>query len=220
MATFVLVPGGWHGGWYYGPITEGLRQSGHDAYAVTLTGVGDRAHLGAGAVNLDTHIQDVVRVLETERITDAILVGHSYAGMVIAGVADRCPDRVARLVYVDACVPADGESCWDLLTPAFHQLFLEGASADGLNVAPRADLDPRATEHPFASFLQRLRLSGAPVKARRRDYIYLSGWQGSPFAAVYQRLAQDPAWHTHRLPIGHNVVAEAPDEFLKILLEA
>lgn len=219
MATFVLVPGGWHGGWQYRPIAKALRQAGHDAYPVTLTGLGDRAHLRATDVNLDTHIQDVVALLEAEHITDAVLVGHSYAGMVITGVADRCPERIARLVYSDAYVPADGDSCWDLTTPAFRQLFIEGATADGLRVEPPPGLDPRATAHPLPSFLQRLRLSGAPSRVRRRDYIYLSGWQGSPFAEVYQRLSEDPAWHTHCLPTGHNVVAEAPDKLLEILFQ-
>lgn len=219
MATFVLVPGGWHGGWSYRPIAQALRQSGHDAYPVTLTGLGDRAHLRATAVNLDTHIQDVVSVLETEHITDAVLVGHSYAGMVITGVADRCPDRIGRLVYSDAYVPADGDSCWDLTTPAFRQLFIERATADGFRVAPPPGLDPRATAHPLPSFLQKIRLSSAPSRVRRRDYIYLSGWQGSPFTGVYQRLSQDPAWHTHCLPTGHNVVAEAPDKLVEILLQ-
>ncbi|GAA5179380.1 alpha/beta fold hydrolase [Rugosimonospora acidiphila] len=219
MATFVLVPGGWHGGWSYRPIAQALRQRGHDAYPVTLTGLGDRAHLRAAVANLDTHIQDVVSVLETERITDAVLVGHSYAGMVITGVADRCPDRIGRLVYSDAYVPADGDSMWDLTTPAFRQLFLENATADGFRVAPPPGLDPRTAAHPLPSFLQKLRLSGAPSRVRRRDYLYLSGWQGSPFAGVYERLSRDPAWHTHRLPTGHNVVAEAPDKLLEILLQ-
>lgn len=217
MATFLLVPGGWHGGWSYRPIAQALRRRGHDAYPITLTGLGDRAHLRTTTANLDTHIQDVVGVLETERITDAVLVGHSYAGMVITGVADRCPDRIGRLVYSDAYVPADGDSCWDLTTPAFRQLFLDGATADGFSVAPPPGLDPRATAHPLPSFLQKIRLSGTPGRVRRRDYIYLSGWQGSPFPQVYQRLSQDPAWHTHQLPTGHNLVAEAPDKLLEIL---
>jgi pimeloyl-ACP methyl ester carboxylesterase len=219
MATFVLVPGAWHGGWYYRPIAQALRQGGHEAYPVTLAGVGDRAHLLAATANLDTHIQDVVSVLETEHITDAVLVGHSYAGMVITGVADRCPGRVGRLVYVDAYVPADGDSCWDVTTQSFRQSFIESATADGFRVAPRPGLDPRATAHPLPSLLQRLRLSGAPGRVRRRDFIYLSGWQESPFSGMYDRLSQDPNWHTHRLPTGHNIVAEAPDKLLEILLQ-
>ena len=113
MTTFVLVPGGWHGGWYYSALAGRLREAGHQALPVTLTGIGERAHLSAPAVNLDTHVEDVLAVLESEKVTDAVLVGHSYAGMVITGVADRAaPGSVRRLVYCDAYVPQDGQSCW------------------------------------------------------------------------------------------------------------
>ncbi|MFF3573712.1 alpha/beta fold hydrolase [Nocardia jiangxiensis] len=123
---FVLVPGGWHGGWSYTPLANALRQHGHDACPVTLTGVGDRNHLLTATTNLDTHINDVTAMLESERITDAVLVGHSYAGMVITGVADRVPERVATLVYSDAYVPDDGQSCFELTSAEFRRMFVEG----------------------------------------------------------------------------------------------
>jgi pimeloyl-ACP methyl ester carboxylesterase len=215
----VLVPGGWHGGWWYEPVAEDLRRAGHDVYCVTLTGLGDDRGIGPAAANLDTHIEDVTALLEGERISDAVIVGHSYGGMVITGAADRCPDRVARLVYSDAYVPADGESCWDLTTPAFRQMFIEGAADDGRTVTPPPGGDSRKAAHPLASFLQRIRLSGAPSRVRRRDFIYLSGWAGSPFTGVHEQLSRDPAWHTHTVPVGHNVMAEAPDALLEILLD-
>jgi pimeloyl-ACP methyl ester carboxylesterase len=89
MATFVRVPGGWHGGWDFCPLTDRLRARGHVVHELTLSGVGERNHFPAGAVNLDTHIDDVVRVFEQEDVNNAVLCGHSYGGMVIAGVADR-----------------------------------------------------------------------------------------------------------------------------------
>jgi pimeloyl-ACP methyl ester carboxylesterase len=218
MATFVLIPGGWHGGWYFEPLARTLREHGHTAYSVTLTGIGDRAHLLSGTVNLDTHIADVVRLLESERIEDAILVGHSYAGMVVSGVADRAPDRVDSLVYCDAYVPEDGDSCWSLTSDTYRAAFRDGWGADGCSVAPSPSLDPRATAHPLASFLQRIRLTGGLERFRRRDYVYLSGWPGTPFTETYVRLRDDPAWHTHDLPVGHNVMRAAPDELRDILL--
>ena len=115
MATFVLVPGAWHGGWWFDPLARRLRRHGHEAYLLTLTGVGDRNHLLTDSVNLD-NIQDLANVLEAERIEDAVLVGHSYGGMVITGVADRVPERVDALVYVDAFVPRDRDAAWDLAT--------------------------------------------------------------------------------------------------------
>ncbi|MEV8631592.1 alpha/beta hydrolase [Streptosporangium sp. NPDC051023] len=112
MTTFVLIPGMCHGGWCFHELTEQLRSHGHRAYPLTLTGLSERSHLLHGGVNLDTHIQDVTGVLAAEQLQDAVLVGHSYGGMVITGVADRMPERVRSLVYLDAVVPADGESIW------------------------------------------------------------------------------------------------------------
>ena len=100
MATFVLVPGGWHGGWYFQGMAARLRAEGHAAVPVTLTGLGDRAHLATASTNLDTHIQDVIAVLNAERVNDAVLVGHSYGGMVITAVADRVPELIEGLVEI------------------------------------------------------------------------------------------------------------------------
>jgi pimeloyl-ACP methyl ester carboxylesterase len=218
MSTFILVPGGWRGGWYFRPIADALRHQGHAAFPVTLTGLGDRAHLLTAATNLDTHIQDVMALLEAEDIHDAVLVGHSYAGMVITGAAARAPGRVRRLVYGDAYVPGDGDSCYDLTTQAFRELFIQGAQADGHTVPPPSRLDARVTPHPLASFLQKLRLDSAP-QADRRDYIYLSGWSGTPFTEVYQRLHHDPCWHVHTLPTGHDIAGAAPERLVQILLD-
>jgi len=107
MATFVLVPGPWHGGWWFELLARRLRRHGHEANLLTLAGVGDRNHLLIASVNLD-NIRDLANVLEAEWIEDAMLVGHSYGGMVITGVADRVTERVDALVYVDAFVPRDG----------------------------------------------------------------------------------------------------------------
>jgi pimeloyl-ACP methyl ester carboxylesterase len=155
MATF--VPGAWHGGWWFELLARRLRRHGHEAYPLTLTGVGDRNHLLTASVNLDTHIQDVAIVLEAERIEDAVLVGYSYGGMVITGVADRVPERVDALVDVDAFVPRDGDAAWDLATDDLRRWYLEGARADGYAVAPLPFFDPQATSHPLASLRQRSR---------------------------------------------------------------
>ncbi|GAA3154462.1 alpha/beta fold hydrolase [Streptomyces echinatus] len=220
MATFILVPGGWHGGWHYSGLADRLRAAGHRALPVTLTGLGDRAHLSGPAVNLETHIEDVLAVLASEQVSDAVLVGHSYAGMVITGVADRAaPGLVRRLVYSDAYVPENGQSCWELTTEAFRQIFLSGAAADGFSVQPPPGLDPRTTAHPLASFLQRLRLTGDGLgRIATRDYVYLSGWTGTPFTELHERLAKDPEWRTHVLDCSHNVVRDALDDFQRILL--
>lgn len=220
MAVFVLVPGACHGGWCFEPLARELRQSGHEAYPITLTGVGDRSHLLAASVNLDTHIQDVVSVLEAEKLERAVLCGHSYAGMVISGVADRVPERVGALVYIDAFVPGNGDSAWSLTNDEQRRWYLEGSRASGHALAPLPFFDPRATSHPLASLVQAIRLTGAVDKVQRKQYVYLSEWPGSPFAPVYERLLRDPAWTVHSLKSGHNVMRDAPDDLRRLVLEA
>ena len=112
-ATFVLVPGQWTGAFVWHTVAPLLREAGHDVYAVTCTGLGDRVHLASPAIDLDTHITDVVNTIEYEDLHDVILVGHSYAGMIITGVAERVPERLAQLVYLDASVPLDGQNYYD-----------------------------------------------------------------------------------------------------------
>src|SRR4051812_1484157 len=114
MATFVLVPGAWMGGWCWKKLTPGLQAAGHQVYTPTLTGLGERVHLARPEIDLDTHTQDIVNLLEFEEARDVILVGHSYAGTVVTSVADRVPERLSMLVYLDSGAPPDGKSVFDL----------------------------------------------------------------------------------------------------------
>jgi pimeloyl-ACP methyl ester carboxylesterase len=113
MATYVLVPGAWLGGWAWQPIARQLRDRGHDVYPVTLTGLGDRVHLASPQVGLDTYLADVVNLIEAEDLHDLVLLGHSYAGIVVTGVADRLPERIAQVVYLDSGPAPDGASFLD-----------------------------------------------------------------------------------------------------------
>jgi pimeloyl-ACP methyl ester carboxylesterase len=220
VATFVLIPGACHGGWCFAPITERLREHGHEVWPLTLTGLCERSHLLSSTVNLDTHIEDVTNVLAAEQVTDAVLVGHSYGGMVISGVADRVPERVGSLVYVDAFVPDDGDSCWTLTNDEQREWYLD-VGQTGFAVPPLPFFDPRATAHPLASFLQRIRLTGDLGRFRRRNYVYAMKWPGeSPFTPTYERLRDDPQWTVHALDSMHNVMRDAPDDLLNILLES
>ncbi|HEY9290007.1 MAG TPA: alpha/beta hydrolase family protein [Microlunatus sp.] len=224
MATFVLVPGAWHGSWTFEAVTPLLEDAGHTVHALTLTGLrpeDDEATVAR--TNLDTHADDVVRVLERARLTDATLVGHSYAGMVIAAAADRAAGRVSRLVHLDAFVPRDGESWWTLTTEAYRQSAVDGSADTGYAVRPpfRAPHggDPRRRPHPLASFMQRIRLTGAVDRVPRRDFIYCSGWEdGTPFSGLRTRLQADPGWHVHDIPTAHNAMREAPKAVAELLL--
>ncbi|MEX5635170.1 alpha/beta fold hydrolase [Parafrankia sp. FMc2] len=176
MATYVLVHGGGHGGWCYQPVARLLRAAGHEVHAPTLTGVGERSHLASPTVDLDLHIQDVVAVLHYEDLRDVILVGHSYGGMVITGVADRAADRVGRLVYLDAANPVNGQSLLDVAGPIIEATRPHGQVVDGVElvllpapgagafygVTDPADLawmDDRLTGHPWRCFEQPLTLT-------------------------------------------------------------
>ncbi|SDX15463.1 Pimeloyl-ACP methyl ester carboxylesterase [Amycolatopsis xylanica] len=218
MATFVLVPGANHGGWCFDQLTEQLRERGHRVHALTLTGIGERAHLLHAGVNLETHIQDVLGTLAAERIEDAVLVGHSYGGMVISGVADRAPERVDSLVYLDAFVPENGDSCWSLTNDVQREWYLS-VGETGYGVPPLPFFDPRATPHPLASLLQRIKLSGDLSRFRRRDYVYAQVWEGeSPFKATYEKLVDDPQWTVHSLDAGHNLMRDAPEALVELLV--
>lgn len=176
MATYVLVHGGGHGGWCYQRVAWLLRAAGHEVYAPTMTGVGERSHLVGPNVDLDLHIRDITAVLHYEDLRDVILVGHSYGGMVITGVADRAADRVGKLVYLDAANPRNDQSLVDVSGAAIEFTRPLGKVVDGVELvllpAPDAALlygvtDPddvawmadRLTAHPWRCFEQKLALT-------------------------------------------------------------
>ena len=179
MATYVLVHGGAHGGWCYRYVAAILRDAGHEVHTPTLTGVGERAHLLSPDVDLDTHITDVVAVLRYEDLRDVILVGHSYGGMVITGVADRALDRVGHLVFLDAATPVNGESLAELAAPLMNAARRTARVVDGVELVLDPGTEPlpnygvtdpddiawmqaRLTPHPFACFAQPLVLRNEP----------------------------------------------------------
>ncbi|MEU3289654.1 alpha/beta fold hydrolase [Streptomyces longwoodensis] len=212
MATFVLVPGGWHGAWSFEQVVPLLERAGHTVHALTLTGLrpeDDEATVAAA--NLDTHADDVLRLLDEARLTGVTLVGHSYGGMVISVAADRARGRVERLVHLDAYVPRDGDSCWSSTTGAYRQAFLARAASTGYSVLPPAGGDPRRRPHPLASFVQTARLTGAVDEVPQREFVYCSGWEDrTPFTDLRSRLRADPRWRVSELPTGHNAMREDP----------
>jgi pimeloyl-ACP methyl ester carboxylesterase len=219
MTTYVLVPGACHGAWCFDDLAEALRAQGHRVIAVTLTGIAERAHLLHAGVNLETHITDVRAELAVQEVSDAVLVGHSYGGMVITAVADRVPQQVDSVVYLDAFVPRDGESCWTLTTDE-QRAWYAAVDETGYGVPPLPFFDPRATAHPLASLMQPIRLTADLSRFRSRIYVYATKWQGeSPFAATFDQVRRDPAWATHALDGAHNLMRDCPDDLLQILLD-
>ena len=129
MATYVLVHGGWDGGWAWRAVASQLQAVGHAVFTPTLTGSGERVHLASPTIDLSTHVLDIVNVLHYEDLHDVILVGFSYSGMVITGVAEQVPERLRQLIYLDAFVPQDGESLNDLIGPGLAAFFTERAQS-------------------------------------------------------------------------------------------
>ena len=222
MATFVLVPGGWHGSWSFEAVVPLLEGAGHAVHALTLTGLRpDDDTATVATANLDTHADDVLRLLDRAHITSATLVGHSYGGMVTAAAADRARGRVSRLVQLDAYVPRDGESWWSSTSErsGYRQAVVAGAAGTGYAVRPPDGGDPRRRPHPLASFLQAIRLTGAVDRVPCREFIYCSGWEDrTPFAELRARLQADPEWQVHDLPTGHDAMHEAPEAVAALLL--
>ena len=219
--TFILIHGGWHGGWAYSDVIAHLTQRGHRALAPSLTGLADRQHLVGSAVNLETHILDIANLLEWEQFTDVVLCGHSYGGMVVSGVADRLPDRIRARVYLDAYVPDDGDSCWTLAGDRYRKVFLAGLTASGLACAPpqRPGTDARRTPHPFASLVQSIRITGRIEQVTHKGFLFALRHEDSPFRSLYERCLADPKWRTTALDCGHNVLAAEPKAVADFLLE-
>jgi len=228
MANFVLVHGAWVGGWCWRDNAQALRKASHEAYAPTMTGLGERIHLMNPNINLDTHITDVVNVIKYEELSDIVLVGHSYGGMVITGVADVLPEKIAALVYLDAFVPENGQSLVSLLpagqpapAPASeYTLAPIPAAFFGAGPEVAAYVDARTTPHPTACFIQPLKLTGGIGRINKKIYIYANVPAPTMFTPFFEKLETRPDWVVHTLPCTHIVQMEMPNELTALLLEA
>ena len=229
MATFVIVHGAWGGGFSWAKIRRMLAAQGHEVLTPTLTGLGERAHLASPAVDLATHIQDVVATIETEDLRQVILLGHSYGGMVVTGVADRVADRLAHLAYLDAFVPGDGDSVMSL-QPAENAEALKGRLVEGWRLPPNplaADtpealrdwLAARRKDQPYGTFTQPIRLTGAAASVPR-TYIYcLQKYPGDTFGPHAARARSEAGWRYREIDATHTPNVTAPEALLKLILE-
>lgn len=221
MADYVLVHGAWGGGHQFNRLADDLRQAGHRVLIAQLTGLGARAHLASPAIDLALHVHDVVAQIESTGMNDLVLAGHSYGGMVISGVASELGKRIAHLVYVDAFLPQDGQSLWDVVGEFEHEHYIAGQRGTPGLVAPLPGLDVAGlTHHPLLTLIQPVKFSGQEASIARRSYIFASGWDHSPFGQFYDRVKHDPAWEVHVLDCGHFVMGDKPDELRAILLGA
>lgn len=232
MADFVLVHGAWHGAWCWKHVLERLRAAGHRAFAVSLSGVGERAHQSPQGVTLATHVEDVVAVVEAEELRAAIVVGHSYAGMVITGAADRLAAtalRPAGLVYLDAVVPQPGE-CWSSTHDAQTQRDRRAAIAQTGLVPPPRDLaafglaDPDAawvarhlSPHPGGVYDAPLAFDPGRLAGLRRLFIDCVAPALPTITASRERVRAEPGWERVEIATGHDAMVSAPDETAQAL---
>jgi pimeloyl-ACP methyl ester carboxylesterase len=232
MATFVLVPGSGHGGWCWQKVARGLRAAGCEAYAQSLTGLGDRSHLLARGVDLTTHITDVVNLLFYEDLSEVVLVGHSYSGMVITGVAAIVPERLKLLVYLDAYIPDDGQSEIDLWPPKMRaEIERDVAASHGLRPALGPELmgitDPvtaawarqRITPHPMRTYTEPSAPGNAQSAAIPRAYISCTEGPLTPVFGPFAEKARAAGWPVRNLSTGHDAMLIAPDAVAHLLLE-
>ena len=245
MPTYVLVPGAWLGGWCWRPVASRLRALGHDVYPVTLTGLGERSHLANPDVDLDTYIADVVNLIEFEDLHDVILVGHSYAGLVVTAVADRVPERISVLAYLESGPAPDGTSYLDLQPPPATELIerlvedagegwrlpmptwdelegILGASLQGLGEDMRNDFRARAVAQPVKTCTQPLSL-GNPAREKLPKLLITCSF---PLAHVRQMIDDGhpwftemaaPEWSLRELPTGHWPMFSVPDQLAELL---
>ena len=229
--TFVLVHGAWHGGWCWIKVARLLTDAAHVVYTPTLTGLGERAHLARPEIDLETHIEDVVAVLEAEELRNVVLVGHSYAGMVISGVAGRVPNRIASLVYLDAFVPEPGRSLLSYQAPERAEAIRSSAAREGegwrvppfppqrfgvTSVRDTEWLLRRLVPQPLRTFDQPL--PAVPATKMSRSYIYCSSPATGTFDQFAEALRDDRKWRFHDVKTGHDAMVTAPGEIAKILM--
>ena len=234
MAVFVLVHGGGHGGWCYRFVAERLRAEGHEVHAPSLTGLGEREHLVSADVDLDTHITDIVKLLQFEDLSGVILVGHSYGGMVITGIADRVPDRIGHLVFLDAATPVNGESLAERAAPMILPARAMGRVVDGVELllfpsdetmalygvsdpALAEWMRPKLTPHPWKCFEQTLVLANEDALwAIPQSHIICTATAGGRDVAALKAAHGGRVWE---IDTGHDLMITEPEWVSARLLE-
>ncbi len=228
MTDFVLVHGGWHGGWCWKDLAAILQDRGHRVFAPSLTGLAERHHLIDAVTGPDTHVEDIVQLIKWEELHDITLVGHSYGGTIVTGVAGHLPDRITRLVYLDAMVPeVSNESAAKLSNPERAAEVAAARRPDGHTDPTGFErwvsddkidwLKRMATPQPGTCFGKGVTLNGRQHEVARKDYVICTRHKPSPFWQFYEKYKDAPGWHSHQLDCLHDAMIELPGPLADIL---
>ena len=231
--TYILVHGAWHGSWCWKRVRTALQSAGHNVFTPTLTGLGERSHLNSPAVNLSTHIADIVNLIKWEELSDVVLCGHSYGGCVITGVADQIHDRIRALVFLDAFVLENGESLMDIVPSEVAQAVRDQAKATGegwkVNPIPAhilgihdphdvAWVDAQCTPQAIATFEERIKLTGNLERIRDIGYVFPT--ECHPNLQVSHERVRAKGWKTRTIDnSGHEFMIDHPRELAEFLVE-
>ncbi len=240
--TFLLVHGAWHGGWCWRDVRAQLEAQGHRVFTPTLTGLAERAHLLSADIGLDTHITDITSLIDYYDLTDIVLVGHSYGGMVITGVADAMKDRISNIVYLDAALPKNGETMISQGPKRSPEILeqtrkaLAGLAPDGVGMTafppdilgipkdhPGYDwVAQKLTPHPLKTWLDPIQLNNGGSLGLKRSYIHCTApaLPNSSFPYHAAQVQADRSWTYHALATGHDAMVTAPDAIVRILTAA
>ena len=226
--TFVLVHGGWGGGWVWRRVADSLQKGGHKVFTPTLTGLGERSHLLNAQINLSTHVTDVVNVIKWEQLENVVLVGHSYGGMVISGVAEEMERAISSIVFLDAFLPEDNQSAADFVVLPQMRRALENrdvavppapAAVFNVNENDRAWVDAMHTPHPLATITSRVRLTDARERISSKIYVLATQPPSPVMSAAHAKVKAAGNWRTYEVPSGHFVMLDMPERLVDILLE-
>ncbi len=220
-ATYVLVHGAWGTVHAYDGAAAALRAKGNTVYVVALKGLGTRVSERAPGITLTDHINDVIKVIDDHHLSNIILVGHSYGGMIITGVAAKRAAKIRTLVYLDAFLPRDGEALWDIATDFERKHYIDAQRGSPGLVGPLpfpGNKDP-SVRHPLLTLLEPIHTSGDEKLIKNHTYVYADHGAPATFKKFYDRAAADPAWKTYVLDSSHMVMFDQPDALNKILLD-
>lgn len=218
MAQYLLVHGAWGGGSIWLDTARRLRSAGHDVQIAAMSGLGERKHQLHPGITLSDHIADVVAAIDERGMKDIILVGHSYGGMVITGVAQLRSQFIKALVYVDAFVPLDGEALWDIADEPSRKHYIDAQRDKPGLVAPFPGSPPTLGRHPLLTLTEPVDIGPESAAIKRRTYIYATRGAPTVFTKFYERVKADHNWRVHSINTGHGVMVDDPDGMAVLLL--